>query len=302
MNTVDVICEAENLPRIRLLQSHMQSLKLDLQIHDELPETHSPRIIYVPRRQNSKFQSTPAGADFERIALYLDENTQPIDADLAVQLYTWPARSADQHVATLAKHLLRPLISSESGPIPSNQEPTHSKSTNSQSIRTDTRQAKRFIQRVSSWQKSWRKFWHKTPSSMSPKKPPKKPLKSTRIEHDAIKWLAGIGVAVGLFTMLVDFETIEQPRDQKNPLVVTESFNRQAPPQVITPDEIEEVGMPEQPAEAKSSAQIIPQPVAAKSTRPKPIRQTISPCASGNELLRGNLRWQFPTDLEPCAD
>ncbi len=111
MNTVDVICEPDNLPRIKLLQSHMRKLQIELVLHEEIPATHSDRLIYVPKRKNSLFQQTPKSADFERIALYLDENTEPIDAEMAVELAKWPGRSSDEAVARLAGYLHRPFVS-----------------------------------------------------------------------------------------------------------------------------------------------------------------------------------------------
>ncbi len=109
MNRIDVICESENLPRIRLLASHMQSLQIELVLHDETPPDHSNRIIYVPKSKDSRFKKTPKSPNFERIALYLDANSEAIDAEMAVELVTWPGRSSDEAVARLASYLHRPF-------------------------------------------------------------------------------------------------------------------------------------------------------------------------------------------------
>ncbi|MEE4280337.1 MAG: hypothetical protein V2I41_00230 [Pseudomonadales bacterium] len=105
MINVDVVCEAEHLPRLKLLQTHMRSLNVELQIHETVPETCSNRLLIVPRQRNSKLTSLDVPDDCERIALFLDEQTEPIEADMQVTLHSWPARSSDRHVETLARHL-----------------------------------------------------------------------------------------------------------------------------------------------------------------------------------------------------
>jgi hypothetical protein len=105
MINVDVVCEAEHLPRLKLLQTHMRSLNVELQIHETVPETCSDRLLIVPRQSNSKLTSLDLPDDCERIALFLDEQTEPIEADMQVTLHSWPARSSDRHVETLARHL-----------------------------------------------------------------------------------------------------------------------------------------------------------------------------------------------------
>ena len=96
MISVDVVCESENLPRIRLLRTHMRQLQIVLNICEEVPPVHTERIIYVPRRRDSAFSHTPSSPNYERIALYLDERTEPIDAEMKVNLATWPGRSSDK--------------------------------------------------------------------------------------------------------------------------------------------------------------------------------------------------------------
>lgn len=105
MKNVDVVCEAEHLPRIRLLQTHMRALNVELQIHEDVPETYSDRLLIVPRKRNSRFAALDVPHDCERIALFLDEQTEPIKAEMQVSLHSWPARSSDRHVETLARHL-----------------------------------------------------------------------------------------------------------------------------------------------------------------------------------------------------
>ena len=105
MINVDVVCEAEHLPRLKLLQTHMRSLNVELQIHETVPETCSDRLLIVPRQRNSKLTSLDVADNCERIALLLDEQTEPIEADMQVTLHSWPARSSDRHVETLARHL-----------------------------------------------------------------------------------------------------------------------------------------------------------------------------------------------------
>lgn len=105
MINVDVVCEAEHLPRIKLLQTHMRSLNVELQILESVPETCSDRLLIVPRKRNSELAALDVPEDCERIALLLDEQTEPIEADMQVTLHSWPARSSDRHVETLARHL-----------------------------------------------------------------------------------------------------------------------------------------------------------------------------------------------------
>lgn len=109
MITVDVVCEAEHLPRLKLLQTHMRSLNVALQIHETVPEPCSERLIIVPRQRNSKLKSLQVDQACERIALFLDKQTEAIEADMQVSLHSWPARSSDAHVETLARHLHSPL-------------------------------------------------------------------------------------------------------------------------------------------------------------------------------------------------
>ena len=76
----------------------MRSLNVELQIHEAVPEKCSDRLIIVPRRRHSKLASLDVADNCERIALLLDEQTEPIEADMQVTLHSWPARSSDQHV------------------------------------------------------------------------------------------------------------------------------------------------------------------------------------------------------------
>ncbi len=105
MIKVDVVCEAEHLPRLKLLQTHMLSLNVELQIHEDMPEVCSDRLLIVPKKRNSKLAALEVPDNCERIALFLDEQTEPIEADMQVILHSWPARSSDRHVETLARHL-----------------------------------------------------------------------------------------------------------------------------------------------------------------------------------------------------
>jgi hypothetical protein len=83
----------------------MRSLNVELQIFEAVPETCSKRLLIVPRKRNSKLAALDVPDDCERIALFLDEQTEPIEADMQVSLHSWPARSSDRHVETLARHL-----------------------------------------------------------------------------------------------------------------------------------------------------------------------------------------------------
>jgi hypothetical protein len=105
MIKVDVVCEAEHLPRLKLLQTHMLGLNVELQIHEDVPEICSDRLLIVPKKRNSRLAKLTVPDDCERIALFLDEQSEPIEADMQVTLHSWPARSSDRHVETLARHL-----------------------------------------------------------------------------------------------------------------------------------------------------------------------------------------------------
>ncbi|XOV84642.1 MAG: hypothetical protein ACFHXK_05880 [bacterium] len=83
----------------------MRSLNVELQIHDAVPEPCSDRLLIVPRKRNSRLADLEVAGSCERIALLLDEQTEPIAADMQVTLHSWPARSSDRHVETLARHL-----------------------------------------------------------------------------------------------------------------------------------------------------------------------------------------------------
>lgn len=256
MVTVDVIVDPENLPRIRLLQAHMSDLQVDLKLHETLPDQHSARLIYVPRKTDSQLKQLLA-ADAERIALYLDEGAEQIDADMAVQLYSWPARSSDPHVRTLARHLKRHL-----------EKPLSTGSANTESASKQAAQSN---------------------------------ASSERRKNVVTLLAIGAVVLVVMTLMELNDEAREQDR---NAAPAAERTNLGEPLDAPTRGEDSTPHQPSiSPGQIEESSEItadkteIALPLA---TFPKG-KQTIAPCAGANELLRAPLRWQLPTDLEPCA-
>lgn len=108
MLSVDVVYESEILPRLVLLKQHMQTLQIELVLHERLPATHSPRVVYAPRATNSQLHDA-VDNDGESIGLYFfntpANKNSPLPTDLTVSLPTWPARSSDQAVAEFARYL-----------------------------------------------------------------------------------------------------------------------------------------------------------------------------------------------------
>jgi hypothetical protein len=91
-------------------------LQINLVLHERLPETHSPRVVYAPRATNSELHDM-VGSDGESIGLYF-YNAPATDGallptDLTVALPTWPARSADQAVAEFARYLHRSIAAEQ---------------------------------------------------------------------------------------------------------------------------------------------------------------------------------------------
>jgi hypothetical protein len=268
MICVDVVCESENLPRIRLLQAHMRQLQIELNICEETPSVHTERIIYVPRRLKSKFSSTPSSPNYQRIALYLDERTEPIEGEMRVNLATWPGRSSDKDVLMLASYLRRPF--GKAGDKSDKGDKANTENTTRRNIMA----------------------------------------------------LAGLGLFVAAFIFLANLETDQDQTANPDRQPIADTFKRvktsinqttssrienanQPTPTQVLPHSATQSG-------SKSPSQQAPESFSAsdpKTHQPKPIardraafvRQTISPCAGTNDILRGNLVWQVPSDLNPCA-
>ena len=267
MVTVDVIVDPENLPRIRLLQAHMRDLQVHLKLHEAMPAEHSARLIYVPRKTDSRLNQLPA-TQAERIALYLDEGAEQIDADLAVQLYSWPARSSDPHVRTLAQHLNKPLAAPDEKSEPPNPHLANKKGNSERRTNVIT--------------------------------------------------LSVIGAVVLAVMLLMELggEAPEQHRSTApapdlnaavEPLDAPTAAAASAPRKRPTPAQ-----QAAQTGDTSSSAPLIARPSSAEpsgtglsgaalsGTAPRQ-KQTLTPCAGATDILRARLRWQLPTDLEPCA-
>ncbi len=108
MTDITVMCEPEHLPRVRLLQSHLEALGITLNLVDEA-EPGCERVLLVPRSKNSRLAETADSGSIERIVLYLDEDPEPIAADETFAIPAWPARSSDADVERLAHALAAPL-------------------------------------------------------------------------------------------------------------------------------------------------------------------------------------------------
>ena len=115
--------------------------------------------------------------------------------------------------------------------------------------------------------------------------------------------LSAIGAVVAAVMLLMELGT-PAPEQSSDPA--------RAPEQTITGE-----GQGKPPAESagdtkqltttghqttQSDNKVANEPLIAQPSAPSPrTEQTIAPCAGATELLRARLRWQLPTDLEPCA-
>ena len=273
MNTVDVICEPDNLPRIKLLQSHMRKLQIELVLHEDIPTSHSDRLIYVPKRKDSLFQQTPKSADFERIALYLDENTEPIDAEMAVELATWPGRSSDEAVARLAGYLHRPFVS----PNLANSIVDGAAGASGRKRRGATRRT------------------HKQTKPHS---------KTAERRNNAILATLALGLLAAIF--FTDFGDKTQKASVKKEAIRPDEIADTTTPRLVTPTFESTVPESAHRVEGPSTAvqehadhstpHTTPHTTVANHDR----HDAFSLCAGANDLLRARLDWEPYTDQNSC--
>ncbi len=103
MIDIPVLCDAEHLPRVRLLMGHMQTLGIRLKLVEEA-DPQAGCVLLVPRASRSPLADV-AKAEYTSVVLYLDHNAEPIGGDLNFQIPAWPARSSDKDVRRLASAL-----------------------------------------------------------------------------------------------------------------------------------------------------------------------------------------------------
>ena len=115
MIAIPVLCEAENLPRVRLLKSHMERLGINLQLVDTI-DPQADRVLLVPRRTHSRLTAVAAAPGTDAIVLYLDHDAESIEGNLEFHIPAWPARSSDEDVRRLAR-ALRTRRSSTANPV-----------------------------------------------------------------------------------------------------------------------------------------------------------------------------------------
>lgn len=107
---IDLVCDAELRPRLRLLQQHMQTLGVDLHLHTEIPEDLPPVLIVAPVPDSSLKLNTLEDAEAEIVALYLERQLPACTAAYEVHIPSWPARSSDPDVEALARYLTAPRV------------------------------------------------------------------------------------------------------------------------------------------------------------------------------------------------
>ena len=105
MVQVDMVCDPELLPRLRLLVKHMQLLDVRLKLHLETPRP-SPAVLLVAATEAYPIRVRRT-ADQDLIRVYLEAEAVQQPADYHIHIPTWPARSSDPAVEELAAHLTR---------------------------------------------------------------------------------------------------------------------------------------------------------------------------------------------------
>ncbi len=103
MIDIPVLCDAEHLPRVRLLMSHMQRLGINLELV-EVADPQAVCVLLVPRASQSRL-AVDAEAETTSIVLYLEQDAELIGGDLDFHIPAWPARSSDEDVRRLARAL-----------------------------------------------------------------------------------------------------------------------------------------------------------------------------------------------------
>ena len=112
MPNIDLICELEPSPKIRLFIEHMATLGIEFTLHDDVPNKPSSPFVLAPRPNNSKWRfsvaDTPTLSNHQdAVAVYFDKNPQQIATQHHCGLEKWPARSTDRLLHTLAARLKR---------------------------------------------------------------------------------------------------------------------------------------------------------------------------------------------------
>ena len=103
MIDIPVLCDAEQLPRVRLLMTHMQSLGINLKLVEKA-DPQAACVLLIPRAKQTRL-SVAASDDTTLIILYLDHDPEHIGGDLDFHIPAWPARSSDEDVVRLARAL-----------------------------------------------------------------------------------------------------------------------------------------------------------------------------------------------------
>lgn len=104
---VDLLCDRELMPRLRLLEQYMETLDVRLHLHTEIPKPKPAVLIFAPAQTGATAYENDQAV--ELIGLYLEVQPE-IEADYQVHIPSWPARSSDPDVEALAKFLHNPRI------------------------------------------------------------------------------------------------------------------------------------------------------------------------------------------------
>lgn len=110
MLRVDLLCDGETEPRMRLLAKHVQMFDIDLKLHETLPKNPTERVIVAVGRHAWQVDLPD---DRKLVTLHLDERFRDADlaskADYRLSIPAWPARSSDHQVYKLCAYLKSPL-------------------------------------------------------------------------------------------------------------------------------------------------------------------------------------------------
>ncbi len=110
MRTIDLVCAEERLPLVRLLQTHLKLLDINLRVHEVMPDPPTPRAVLIP---HAGLPATLPGVEWA--ALYFDDTPPHPAVKHHFRIPTWPARSSDHDVRRLARFLQQPLLEQGAG-------------------------------------------------------------------------------------------------------------------------------------------------------------------------------------------
>lgn len=112
MVTVDLICDSEAEPRMRLLVRHMRRFDVRLKLHTSPPAVLSARVLCALSKRHP-MPDLPEHV--EPVAVVIDAHaiSDLPDTPYRALIPNWPARSSDHEVYQLAQYLKTPLPSEQ---------------------------------------------------------------------------------------------------------------------------------------------------------------------------------------------